>query len=196
MSDYLTNKLSDIGLNISQINPKSIVIPEGKVYMLSPNDPKKAGITWIKDGGITVTPKSWDHLKKVIGLPDTISTRIPELTKPLNLSRVISPEVLKMKEVSRMELTSDALNLAKRYVYGNSRAYANYVPFLEEFFGKISIWVPVLQNITIEKNATLVIGQQAKTLLANNIYIKVGGKMKSQSDMLHIQCSSMQGNIK
>jgi hypothetical protein len=171
-----------------------VVIPEGQIHIIAPEDPKEPGVVWIKDIGTKVIPQSWDHLKLLIGIPDKTAERIPNVA-PRQINSIASPEILKNRETSRLELTKSALEIAKGYIYSDSRAYRQYLPYLQEFFGRIEIWIPIFMNITIEKNATLTISKSVKYLLANNIYIKVGGKLKSRSDLLHISCKSIQGNL-
>jgi hypothetical protein len=193
MPDFLTTKLNEIGLNAATLKPQDLVIPQGKSYVISPKDPKMPNVTWIDKGGVTVKPRSFKELKLMIGIPDKAVGNLPRRHIPV--SRIASPEVLRTHGAPRLELTRSALEIAKGYLYSDSKMFAHYLPYLEEFFGKYEIFIPVFRNITIEKDAVLIINSSVKSLYANNIIIKSGGLLKSKSDTLHIVCDSLQGNL-
>lgn len=194
MSDFLSSRLAEVGLKADDVKAKDLVVPKGQKYCISQEDPKERGVKWIKDVGAKVKPKSWEHLKQLIGISDKAATRMPRISlKPIH--RLASPEILKKHEVPKIELTRSAVEIAKRYLYTESTLYLQYLPFLEVFFGKIIIWIPFFIDITVEHDATLIIGKDTKSLWARDIKIKTGGKMDIRSDMVHIHCRSMIGNL-
>ena len=101
MPDFLTTKLTEIGLNAATINPQDLVIPQGKSYVISPKDPKIPNVTWVDNGVVVVKPKSFKELKLLIGIHDKAAANLPR--RPLPVSRIASPEVLRTRGAPRLE---------------------------------------------------------------------------------------------
>ncbi|MRS04717.1 hypothetical protein EG832_16095, partial [bacterium] len=100
MPDFLTTKLTEIGLNAATINPKDLVIPQGKSFVIAPKDPKIPGVSWVDKGGVVVKPKSFKELKLMIGIQDKAAVNLPRRLLPV--SRVASPEVLRSRGAPRL----------------------------------------------------------------------------------------------
>lgn len=194
MSVYLDKRLAEIGLKADDVKAKDLFVPKGQKYYISQFEPKEPDVEWLKDIGTKVKPKSWKHLKQLIGIPDKTAKQIPRVSlKPL--PRLASPDALKKDEALKRKLTNSAKQIAKAYLFTDSELYIQYEPFLTEFFGDFQIVIPFFQDITIEHDATLIIGSDTNSLWANDIKIKTGGKMDIRSDMLHVNCRSVIGNI-
>lgn len=194
MADYISDKLKELEIKAPQVAPKDLVVPANQSYIVSPKDPKIAGVKWVKDVGVNVRPKSWAHLKKMIGIPDKAAKNLPRQPEK-RVTRLVSAETLKRDSKARKAFTEDATTLAKAYLYGDSSLTAQHESVLSAHYGKFGVWIPLFRDITIEKNATFLVASAVKSLIARDIKIKVGGKLESQSDVLHINCRSMEGGL-
>lgn len=194
MSDYLDKRLREVGLKEGDVRAEDLIVPKGQKYFLSQEEPQQPDVKWIKDACINVKPKSWMHLKQLIGISDKAAKRIPRVyLKPL--PKLASPDVLRKDKELKRSLTASAIQLAKGYLYAESDQYAQYESIFTEIFSDFQVVIPILANITIEHDATLIVGGEVKTLYANDIKIKTGGRMNILSDMMHIHCRSIEGNI-
>ena len=194
MPKYIPDKLKELEIRAPQAAPKNLVVPANQSYIVAAKDPKITGVKWVKDVGIKVKPKSWTHLKKMIGIPDEAArklTRQPER----RTARLVSAATLKRSLKARQAFTKDATIIAKSYLYGVSTLHAQHEAMLSAVYGKFDLWIPLFKDITIEKGATLVVGSGVKKLIARDIKIKTGGKIDSRSDVLHINCRSMKGEL-
>jgi hypothetical protein len=207
MSDFLKKNLAEIELSFEKIKPKNLVIPAGKVYLLSRTDPKEAGVTWIRGAYTKVTPKSWDHIKQIVGINNSVAGEILRGSQPqIGIDMLSSSdEALRRKELSINQLKALSINdlkakayeIARLYVYSDSREFRDYLQILDAVIPArgFDIIIPVFLNITIERNGVLRVARNIQTLYANDIRIGRGGKIESLPDVLSVKCNSIIGKL-
>ncbi len=192
---FLIDQHARFGIKAGDIQAQDLVVPRGEMHVISQEDPKMPGVKWVRNAGRKLRPQSFADVKKWIGIPDPVARRIQQPGSLLPVSALAPFPGARGRGKAPAGPMPDLLAVAKNYLLGDSSLQLQYSDFLAQLIHDIDIWVPFLRDVTVEHDATLVIARDVKSFNARNIVIKTGGKMDSRSDMLHINCRSMTGNV-
>jgi hypothetical protein len=146
---------------------------------------------------ITLKTSNFDQVNQWIGTPDTLAEKaefIADAPKPLrflgvNLRKtaVELPEQdalakLKVEELSSEHLTT-IRTAAKAYLYGDSRKYKAFKPWIEKLFPAIEIHIWPFLNVTVKAGSVLEFGPGPHVLVAYTLTIEEGGIIRSHGHL-------------
>jgi hypothetical protein len=193
-NDFLKNELVKFGIKDDISKLKSLVVPAGETHMISSRDPKQRGVKWLSDVGYKLQPKSIVQMKKWIGIPDEIARQ--RVRPQVGPSRMVSPDLLESDRASRHEVMGAAIATGRDYITGDSskisQAQVQAIDSVLHITDHIHIF-PVFMDVTIDHNATLVLGPDINSFHCGNLVIKTGGKMTCKSTYTAISAYSVKG---
>lgn len=142
---------------------------------------------------VTLKTADFDQVNRWIGMPDEVAEQadsIVDAPKPLrflgvNLRKtaVELPErdalaKLKLEDLSSEHLTT-IRTAAKAYLYGDSRKYKAFKPWIEKLFPAIEIHIWPFLNVTVKAGSVLEFGPGPHVLVAHTLTIEEGGIIRS-----------------
>ena len=173
---------------ISKLKAENLVVAEGETVSVSL---RGAGAERYKRFAHRVPIQSVDDLKRVIGVPDEVAANS---CRCVDLSEAFSGEFERIGDLSpsqreQLRAATDA------YVHGNSKLVSHYAAAIDKglaLVNKAAISVVGFLDITVERNAVLNVSPSVDVIVARNVLIKLGGKIRFTS-RLKIDCSSIRG---
>jgi hypothetical protein len=173
--------ISDIDLRAP--GTEDFVVSEGETTVLSPSQEKYASLF------ARIRPNSLEEVKEIIGVPDGLHATSRRGVDDL------SPALAQAVRERRRE--PQAINAflnaaAKEFIFRDSESAAPFVPHIEQRL-EVVVLVALIQDLTIGKNATLIIPREIDRLTVRNLTIGRGARLVIQGNNLLVYAKALRG---
>lgn len=140
-----------------------------------------------------LAPRQLGELKQIIGVPDAALTNVsPRVERRPSI--VTSHPLTEISPAENVSLWTAARNAVLNH---SSTINATEVANIDTWLSRINpaIYAALFQNITIERNAKLILSPDIHILFANKIDIKLGGQLICRGTITKLDCASLTGDL-
>jgi hypothetical protein len=145
---------------------------------------------------VTLRTNDFDVVRQWIGLPDRLFDEIEPLAEAPKLSKLrqLQPDAPAYKTMATRSVHADApdaaamrtqddpvlaRDLARAYIYGDSRKLKKHAAWLSKKFPAIDVAVWPMFDIVVKSGSVLEFGPGPNVVVAGSVTIEAGGKIRS-----------------
>lgn len=145
---------------------------------------------------VTLRTNDFDAVSQWIGVPDRVFDDIEPLAEAPKLFKLrqLQPDAAAYKAMAMRSAPAEAADatasranedpelardLARAYIYGDSRKLKKHAPWLSKKFPAIDIAVWPMFNIVVKSGSVLEFGPGPNVVVAGSVTIEAGGKIRA-----------------
>ena len=145
---------------------------------------------------VTLRTSDFEAVSQWIGVPDRVFDEIEPLAEAPKLSRLrlLQPDAPAYKAMAMRSTPADAVeaaegrahdepelarDLARAYIYGDSRKLKKHASWLSKKFPAVDIAVWPMFNIVVKSGSVLEFGPGPNVVVASSVTIEAGGKIRA-----------------